>query len=189
MKTSIFALLVLIIGGGARLSEAAAYKVGDSAGWTILGNPNYTAWAISKNFKVGDTLVFEYSKKFHNVLEVSKADYKACNAASPMVAYTSGNDSITLPRRGHYFFICGVPGHCGAGQKVDIRITKWSSSSPAASPLATTTTGANSGAATNPAAAPRPNGAATAVAPTAILVFAQAAALLYFVAYSGGLTA
>ncbi|WOK99833.1 mavicyanin-like [Canna indica] len=60
-------------------------------------------------------LVFEYNKNFHNVLEVSKADYSACNAASPIATYTSGNDSITLKNKGHHFFICGFTGHCSGG--------------------------------------------------------------------------
>ncbi|XP_009381441.2 mavicyanin [Musa acuminata AAA Group] len=197
MAMSIFVVLVSIV-GGAGLSEAAVYSVGDVVGWTILGSPNYTAWAISKSFNMGDTIVFKYNKNFHNVLEVSKADYKACNAASPIAAYTSGNDSITLKRRGHHFFICGVPGHCSAGQKVDVRIAKRTASSaapsvsPAASPLPATSSsssgsGSNSsggGVVPNPAAAPRPSGANTAT-PT---VFALALTLLYPV-FSGGLVA
>ncbi|CAL9060094.1 unnamed protein product [Musa banksii] len=206
MAMSIFVVLVSIV-GGAGLSEAAVYSVGDVVGWTILGSPNYTAWAISKRFDMGDTIgdfqhnnvaVFKYNKNFHNVLEVSKADYKACNAASPIAAYTSGNDSITLKRRGHHFFICGVPGHCSAGQKVDVRIAKRTASSaapsvsPAASPLPATSSsssgsGSNSsdgGVVPNPAAAPRPSGANTAT-PT---VLALALTLLYPV-FSGGLAA
>nr|XP_009381441.1 PREDICTED: mavicyanin-like [Musa acuminata subsp. malaccensis] len=195
MAMSIFVVLVSIV-GGAGLSEAAVYSVGDVVGWTILGSPNYTAWAISKRFDMGDTIVFKYNKNFHNVLEVSKADYKACNAASPIAAYTSGNDPITLKRRGHHFFICGVPGHCSAGQKVDVRIAKRTASSaapsvsPAASPLPATTSsgsGSNSsggGVVPNPAAAPRPSGANTAT-PT---VLALALTLLYPV-FTGGLVA
>ncbi|URE49823.1 Plastocyanin-like domain [Musa troglodytarum] len=233
MAMPIFVVLVSIV-GGAGLSEAAVYSVGDAVGWTILGSPNYTAWAISKRFNTGDTIeiassarfsflklrffhsvygkclraskqelsfrhnnvaVFKYNKNFHNVLEVSKADYKACSAASPIAAYTSGNDSITLKRRGHHFFICGVPGHCSAGQKVDVRIAKLTASSaapsvaPAASPLPATSSGSGSnssggGVVSNPAAAPRPSGANTAT-PTAL---ALALALLYPV-FSGGLVA
>ncbi|KAJ8480497.1 hypothetical protein OPV22_024224 [Ensete ventricosum] len=194
MAMSIFVVLVSIV-GGAGLSEAAVYSVGDVVGWTILGSPNYTAWAISQSFKMGDTVVFKYNKNFHNVLEVSKADYKACNAASPIAAYTSGNDSITLKRRGHHFFICGVSGHCSAGQKVDVRIAKLTASSaapsvsPVASPLPATSSGSGSnssggGVVSNPAAAPRPSDANTAT-PTAL---ALALALLYPV-FSGGLDA
>lgn len=62
--------------------------------------------------------VFTYNKNFHNLLEVSKADYQSCNAASPIATYTTGNDSIVLNSTGAHYFLCGFPGHCAAGQKV-----------------------------------------------------------------------
>ncbi|VAH44595.1 unnamed protein product [Triticum turgidum subsp. durum] len=40
----------------AGMASAAVYEVGDKVGWTIMGNPNYGAWAASKKFSVGDTL-------------------------------------------------------------------------------------------------------------------------------------
>ncbi|KAG6481331.1 hypothetical protein ZIOFF_057928 [Zingiber officinale] len=115
-------------------------------------------WALGG----GGLQVFVYNKNFHNVVEVSKEDYKACNAASPIATYTTGNDSITLKRRGHHFFICGAPGHCGAGQKVDIRISKLHSPSAAAPAKSTATSSPVPGAAdaggsvSGPAPAPGP---------------------------------
>lgn len=49
-----------------QLSTGAVYKVGDSAGWTTIGNVNYKQWAITKTFQVGDiigiyTIVFSSS--------------------------------------------------------------------------------------------------------------------------------
>ncbi|OAY27927.1 mavicyanin [Manihot esculenta] len=106
-----------------RMIDAAVYKVGDSAGWTTIGNVDYKQWAATKTFQVGDTIVFKYSQ-FHNVMRVTHAMYKACNASAPLATYTTGNDSITLKTRGHHFFFCGVPGHCQAGQKVDINVPR-----------------------------------------------------------------
>lgn len=57
-------------------------------------------------------------------MRVTHAMYKACNASAPLATYTTGNDSITLKTRGHHFFFCGVPGHCQAGQKVDINVPR-----------------------------------------------------------------
>ncbi|XP_016648255.1 PREDICTED: mavicyanin-like [Prunus mume] len=31
--------------------------------------------------------------------------------------------TFTLNRPGHFYFICGTPGHCQAGQNVDINVT------------------------------------------------------------------
>ncbi|CAL9117755.1 unnamed protein product [Musa textilis] len=197
MAMSDILVLLVVAAAGVGLSQAVVYKVGDEVGWTTMGSPNYTAWAISKTFHKGDTVgnlnacvgfcmaVFEYNNTYHNVLEVRKEDYKACKAASPIATYTSGNDSIRLKRHGHHFFICGMPGHCEAGQKVDIRIPKPTSSaapsgSPAASPRPAT--GGN-GNVSSPAASPGPSGAATA-APGGL---AFALTLLHLAALAGGL--
>lgn len=39
-----------------KVSNAAVYKVGDSGGWTTLGNIDYNKWASSKTFQIGDTI-------------------------------------------------------------------------------------------------------------------------------------
>ncbi|RWW13123.1 hypothetical protein GW17_00023178 [Ensete ventricosum] len=190
MATAMALVLAFLLCAGVGLSEGAVHKVGDAAGWTIMGSPNYTAWVLSKKFEVGDTIemflgsinlqeaitfelkcscvllaVFEYNKSFHNVLEVSKADYRSCNAASPVATFATGNDSFTIKTTGHHYFICGIPGHCSGGQKVDIKVAKSAfsaapSTSPAASPStspAASTPGGGSGGISTPAAAPGAN--------------------------------
>ncbi|CAL4936596.1 unnamed protein product [Urochloa decumbens] len=122
-------LLVLTLGlAMAATSSAVIYKVGDTSGWTILGNINYTDWTTKKNFKVGDIIEFKYPQGIHNVLEVNKADYDSCSNSTPIATHTSGDDKIAIKRPGHRFFICGVPGHCAAGQKLNIRVLKQKSS-------------------------------------------------------------
>ncbi|KAM0921720.1 hypothetical protein ACQ4PT_006663 [Festuca glaucescens] len=59
-----------------------------------------------------------YSRAAHNVVEVSKADYDACSASSPIASFQTGNDIVPLAAAGSRYFICGVPGHCDAGMKV-----------------------------------------------------------------------
>nr|XP_011462176.1 PREDICTED: mavicyanin-like [Fragaria vesca subsp. vesca] len=58
-------------------------------------------WSSSKEFHIGDTLLFSYINHYHNVFEVT--------------AYT-----ITLERPDHYYFLCGVPSHYDARQKVEV---------------------------------------------------------------------
>jgi hypothetical protein len=70
------------------------------------------------------------------VMRVTHAMYKSCNASKPLATYTTGNDSITITTRGHHFFFCGVPGHCQAGQKVDINVPRNLSTAPSPSALA-----------------------------------------------------
>ncbi|KAJ0045029.1 hypothetical protein Pint_04139 [Pistacia integerrima] len=124
-----FLLMTTLFG----VSIGAVYKVGDSAGWTAMGSVDYKKWASTKNFHVGDEIVFIYNNQFHNVKEVTHQDFQSCNATSPMATYTTGSDSITLKNHGHHYFLCGIPGHCEARQKIDIMVTPVSQR-PSASP-------------------------------------------------------
>ncbi|KDP40154.1 hypothetical protein JCGZ_02152 [Jatropha curcas] len=117
-------VLLLIMAFMSQVIDAVVYKVGDSAGWTTIGNVDYKQWAATKTFQVGDVIVFEYNSQFHNVMRVTHEMYKTCNASAPLATYTTGNDSITIKTRGHHFFFCGVPGHCQAGQKIDINVPR-----------------------------------------------------------------
>lgn len=117
---ALVAICLILAAGAIRRLGGAVYKVGDSAGWTTIGNVDYKKWAATKTFNVGDVIVFEYNPQFHNVMQVTHAGYRACNSSSPIATHTTGNDSITITTRRHHFFLCGVPGHCQAGQKVDI---------------------------------------------------------------------
>ncbi|GJN11309.1 hypothetical protein PR202_ga29490 [Eleusine coracana subsp. coracana] len=151
------AAAVMMLAG---VASAVVYEVGDKAGWTIMGNPNYAAWAASKKFHLGDTVVFTYLKQFHNVMAVSKSGYKNCDTSKPIATWSTGNDSVVLNTTGHHYFLCGIPGHCSAGQKVDINVLASSaapseSPSMAPSPAGTEPSSAGSGSA---AAAPSPKG-------------------------------
>ncbi|KAL6283904.1 hypothetical protein ACE6H2_014833 [Prunus campanulata] len=101
----------------------AIYGVGDSNGWTSRGLVDYNEWASTKDFHVNDTLIFTYNNQFHNVMQVTNQDFQSCNTTSAMATYTSGSDTVTLNRSGHFYFLCGTPGHCQHGQKVDINVT------------------------------------------------------------------
>lgn len=78
--------------------------------------------------------VFEYNAQFHNVMRVTHPMYKSCNGSSPIATFTTGNDTIKITNHGHHFFFCGVPGHCQAGQKVDINVLRVVSAAAAPSP-------------------------------------------------------
>ncbi|KAJ7007699.1 hypothetical protein NC653_006663 [Populus alba x Populus x berolinensis] len=49
---------------------ATVYQIGNSAGWTSMGQVDYQDWVASKNFHGGDTLVFNYNNQFHNVKQL-----------------------------------------------------------------------------------------------------------------------
>lgn len=65
---------------------------------------------------------FEYDPRRHNVVRVKHREFQTCNISDPISVTVSGRDQIKIDKPGHYYFICGVPGHCQAGQKVDIRV-------------------------------------------------------------------
>ncbi|CAI9288586.1 unnamed protein product [Lactuca saligna] len=112
------------------------YNVGDSDGWTTPVNTSYSKWASSKKFHVGDTLWFHYDPASHNVVQVNQMGYQLCNISKARVGvktYETGNDSFRIKGPGHYYFICSFPGHCKAGQKLDVRVLK-------KYPMTTTTT-------------------------------------------------
>lgn len=116
-------------------AAATSYTVGDGSGWTT--GVDYTTWASTKSFKVGDSLVFKYAKGMHTVVEVSAADYMACTAVNALGSDSSGATTVALKTPGSHYFICSITGHCGAGMK--LAVTVGGSSSPA-SPTPTTPT-------------------------------------------------
>jgi hypothetical protein len=99
----------------------ASYTVGAPRGsWDT--QTNYVQWTSGIKFRTGDQVLFRYSRAAHNVVEVSKADYDACSASSPIASFQTGNDIVPLTAAGSRYFICGVPGHCDGGMKVRIDV-------------------------------------------------------------------
>ncbi|CAD6217541.1 unnamed protein product [Miscanthus lutarioriparius] len=179
LRAAAVAALVVVVWAG--VASAAVYEVGDKTGWTIMGNPDYAAWASSKKFHLGDTVVFTYNKQFHDVLAVSEADYKNCNASKPTATWSTGNDSVVLNTTGHHYFLCGFPGHCAAGQKVDIRVASSSaapSESPSAAPSPTPSGGTTAAPSPHPNAAPKALSASSVAATVAASLLSLAAAVL-----------
>ncbi|CAL9017527.1 unnamed protein product [Prunus brigantina] len=119
-KSPLICLVMIALCG---VCFGAVYRVGDSNGWTSRGLVDYNEWASTKDFHVGDTLTFSYDNQFHNVMQVTNEDYESCNPASPIAVYASGSDTITLERPDNFYFLCGAPGHCQAGQRVEILAT------------------------------------------------------------------
>ncbi|KAJ7977397.1 Mavicyanin [Quillaja saponaria] len=112
---------------------ATVYKVGDSDGWIQKDYDYYKDWAWSKTFYVGDTIVFEYKPNEDKVIQVrSHDDFRSCNTSDPKSVFTSGEDSVTMEKPGHHFFVSDK--HCKTGQKVDIRVHHQVVPTPAPAP-------------------------------------------------------
>ncbi|KAL6853857.1 hypothetical protein ACP4OV_019886 [Aristida adscensionis] len=99
-------------------ATAADYVVGNPAGgWD--GRTDYKSWAAAQTLAPGDTLTFKYNS-FHNVLEVTKHSFDECITTNPISYDTSGSTTVALTVPGRRFFICGAPGHCQAGMKMEV---------------------------------------------------------------------
>ncbi|XP_034598948.1 basic blue protein [Setaria viridis] len=116
LQASLLAVAVAVL---ATAASGATYTVGGPGGsWDL--QTNLTAWASSIDFRSGDELVFKYDASAHNVVEVSSDDYRSCSAASPRSdVLRTGSDVVQLGGVSRYF-ICGVPGHCAAGMKLEV---------------------------------------------------------------------
>ncbi|KAL0335193.1 UNVERIFIED_CONTAM: Basic blue protein [Sesamum radiatum] len=97
------------------VAEAATYTVGGAGGWTF----NVATWPKGKQFRAGDTLVFNYKSGIHNVVAVDRAGYRGCTSPNGAKVYQTGNDQIKL-RKGQNFFICTIAGHCQSGMKIAV---------------------------------------------------------------------
>ncbi|KAJ6372715.1 hypothetical protein OIU76_027104 [Salix suchowensis] len=146
-------------------SAQTTYTVGNTTGWFIppTGAAFYSTWAANKTFKVGDILVFNFGTNSHDVATVTKTNYDACNASSPLSLLSTPPVRITINASGEHYYFCSFPGHCSAGQKLMINVSD-ASSSPAPQPSATpapqpstpTPSSSPSPASTPPASTPAP---------------------------------
>ncbi|EMS61635.1 Blue copper protein [Triticum urartu] len=105
---------------------AIDYTVDDSLGWDTY--VDYEKWIADKVFMVGDTIrqrgitpaacinmaAFKY-EPYHNVLEVTEADYGSCATGSPISTHSGGKTTFELGETGTRYFICGIPRHCTNG--------------------------------------------------------------------------
>lgn len=122
MAVNVMLMVAIVLSLWVNQSSAALYNVGDRTSWT-LPSIDYNQWARTKHIRVNDVLRFTYSSEIHNVLLVSKADYDQCGSRRPLAVYANGNTMVRLSKRGTYFFICGIPGHCAAGMKMQVTVS------------------------------------------------------------------
>ncbi|XWS70714.1 hypothetical protein CRYUN_Cryun03dG0071200 [Craigia yunnanensis] len=115
-------------------SAQTNYVVGDALGWVVPPGPAvYSTWAANKTFRVGDTLVFNFANGAHDVARVTKANFDACNASSPLLLLSNSPANVIINETGDHYFLCAIPGHCSAGQKLGINVSA-AASSPAPQP-------------------------------------------------------
>ncbi|OIT27753.1 blue copper protein [Nicotiana attenuata] len=134
MASKNLCLMIMIAGFLPAITMATEYWVGGDKGWTI--DVDYQAWAKDKTFKVGDTLVFKYTKGHHNVFKVNQTAFQSCTAPPPSEGLTTGHDVITLAKPGKKWYICGVPTHCSDHNQKLVITVEDGAPAPAPAPAA-----------------------------------------------------
>ncbi|KAF7075126.1 hypothetical protein CFC21_079927 [Triticum aestivum] len=132
MLVAVFAAAALAVAFLPGLAVATEHMVGDDKGWTL--NFNYTAWAETKQFVAGDTLVFKYNSPAHNLVEVGGPDFLSCTKPANAVVLTTGEDRVTLDKAGRKWFFCAVGQHCQNGMKLKITILETAPPTPQPAP-------------------------------------------------------
>uniref|UniRef100_A0A0D9XG63 Phytocyanin domain-containing protein n=1 Tax=Leersia perrieri TaxID=77586 RepID=A0A0D9XG63_9ORYZ len=120
--SSLLLLMAAAAAAAAALAGATEYTVGDSEGWTI--GPSYLAWSQKYNFTAGDTLLFSYVQKQHDVVRVTQDAFRTCETTNATVVarWATGRDVVELAALGNYYFICNVSGHCLGGMKFSVAV-------------------------------------------------------------------
>ncbi|XP_044947783.1 blue copper protein 1a-like [Hordeum vulgare subsp. vulgare] len=128
MLVTVVAAAALAVAFLPGLAVATEHMVGDEKGWSL--NCNYTAWAETQQFAVGDTLVFKYNIGAHNVVEVAGPDFLTCTQSANAIIWNSGEDQVTLDKAGRRWFFCGVDQHCQNGMKLKITVFETAAPTP-----------------------------------------------------------
>ncbi|KAJ4956313.1 hypothetical protein NE237_013096 [Protea cynaroides] len=93
------------------------YVVGYAKGWGPY--PEIFYWTKGKDFKTGDTLVFNYKNPDYRVAVVNADEYTSCTAGPDAKIYNSGHDQIPI-RPQNNFYIAAVPQYCNEGAKLQV---------------------------------------------------------------------
>ncbi|CBI28218.3 umecyanin [Vitis vinifera] len=107
-------------------AAADTHHVGGNISWSIPteGESAYTTWASGEDFKLGDTIVFNWTGT-HTVARVSKDVYDNCTTANVLDNDIQATSPVnyTLNSTEPQYFICTIGRHCSLGQKVTISIS------------------------------------------------------------------
>ncbi|XP_010431322.1 PREDICTED: early nodulin-20-like [Camelina sativa] len=99
------------------------YKVGDFKGWSVYNSYYYYRWSKDRQFRVGDTLFFQYNNKLNDVRELSDdLDFRSCEPNSTVAVYKTGHDLIKLTKPGVHYFVSLKTGLCQAGIKLRVTV-------------------------------------------------------------------
>ncbi|KAK6941672.1 Phytocyanin domain [Dillenia turbinata] len=111
------------------------WVVGDNFGWFVPpgGALFYATWAFGKDFRVGDTLVFNFVNGSSDVATVTKDAFFNCTNTTISV-YSTSPANITLTTPGDHYYTSTYPRQCIFGQQLAIYVYGSASNEPSPSP-------------------------------------------------------
>uniref|UniRef100_A0A0D9WUL2 Phytocyanin domain-containing protein n=1 Tax=Leersia perrieri TaxID=77586 RepID=A0A0D9WUL2_9ORYZ len=180
-------VVLVAVAALAQVAAAVVHPVGGNGAWDTTGN--YNAWSLSQKFTQGDSIKFSYPSS-HDVVKVTKAGYDACSPANAIASFNDGSTIVKLDAPGKHYFICGIPGHCAAGMKLEVTVVAAAATTkprnkkavaPAMPPSVPSPTEETMPAVSSPTGAPAPSasGAASAVAKAAAALATGMAVLAF----------
>ncbi|BDA50795.1 probable Mavicyanin at N-terminal half [Coccomyxa sp. Obi] len=125
------------------LAVAAATFYGAAASQIVVGGAK-AGWTTGLqydpvNTTVGSSLVFNYARGQHNVVQVAKPDCTFANATQ-VAGLTDTPFNLTLKHPGTFYYACSVSGHCDAGMLLTVHV---SNAAPQAATRSSTPTAAS----------------------------------------------
>merc|ERR1712142_87001 len=82
---------------------------------------NWIIQSVNKCVSKGDTVTFKWSGTNHNVEKVTKDVYDSCDGITETEG-SPGPFTFKAEKKGTFYFVCGVEGHCDGGQKAKIEV-------------------------------------------------------------------
>ncbi|KAK4354613.1 hypothetical protein RND71_026807 [Anisodus tanguticus] len=120
MASKTFLIALVVVSMVVAPAMATEHLVGDDEGWKLKFD--YNKWAESKEFHVGDKLIFKYKEGVHNVYKADLSAFQNCAPGANVEPLTSGNDVIELKTTGKKWYFCGIKTHCDQGMKVAVNV-------------------------------------------------------------------
>ncbi|XP_050383491.1 lamin-like protein [Argentina anserina] len=111
---------------------AKLYKVGDEQGWSP--NVNYTEWSADKEVNVGEWLIFNFDKRYYNVLEVNKTSFDSCNDQVFITNITRGGRDVFELKEARPYYFLSSGGYCYHGMKLALVVQEQPPLAPALAP-------------------------------------------------------
>ncbi|XP_010476974.1 PREDICTED: uclacyanin 1 [Camelina sativa] len=66
------------------------------------------------------------------VVEVTKPELDSCQSVKPLITFANGNSIVPLTTPEKRYFICGMPGHCSQGMKLEVNVVPTATAAPTA---------------------------------------------------------